>query len=100
MLALKTNITMGIDVGRADAASIIQEALKRELALFESRERLTLSDIADLEHKYVMTSDDFQKKFEEGALGDDQDYFVWWGLLSGLKAIKIKKDKIKRMIIS
>ena len=30
-------------------------------------------------------------KFECGEVGDDQDYFEWWGLVRGLKKIEEQK---------
>ena len=83
---------MGADAKRADADPIIRDALRRELALFETRERLILSEIADMERKYAMTSSEFLNKFEDGLLGDDQDYFVWWSLIRGLETIRARKD--------
>jgi hypothetical protein len=41
------NTIMGADAKKADADSIIQDALRRELALFETRERLVRSEIED-----------------------------------------------------
>lgn len=39
-----------------------------------------------------MTSSEFENKFESGAMGDDQDYFVWWSLIRGLEALRARKD--------
>ena len=64
------NIIMGADAKKADAEPIIKDALRRELALFETRERLVLSEIADMEHKYAMTSSEFLNKFESGIIGE------------------------------
>ena len=86
------NTIMGADAKRADADPIIRDALRRELALFETRERLILSEIADMERKYAMTSSEFLNKFESGIMGDDQDYFVWWSLIRGLEAVRARKD--------
>jgi hypothetical protein len=86
--------TMRAGAKKADANPIIQDALRRELALFETRERLTLSEIEDIERKYGMTSPEFCNKFESGALGDDQDYFVWWSLIRGLEAVRTRKSRI------
>lgn len=86
------NTIMGADAKKADADPIIQDALRRELALFETRKRLVLSEIADMERKYAMTSSEFWNKFESGAMGDDQDYFVWWSLIRGLEAVRARKD--------
>ncbi|MDD4162111.1 MAG: hypothetical protein PHW87_06480 [Methanothrix sp.] len=86
---------MGADAKKVDADPIIRDALRRELALFETRERLALSEIKDLERKYGLTSYEFLNKFESGIMGDDQDYFVWWSLIRGLEAVRGRKDKIK-----
>ena len=94
------NTIMGADAKKADAEPIIRDALRRELALFETRERLVLFEIEDLERKYGMTSSEFLNKFESGILGDDQDYFVWWSLIRGLEAVRGRKDKIKGMLFS
>ena len=34
-------------------------------------------DLGELNEKYQMTDDIFQKKFSQGSLGDDQDFFTW-----------------------
>jgi hypothetical protein len=94
------NTIMGADAKKADADPIIQDALRRELALFETRERLVLSEIEEMEQKYGMKSSEFWNKFESGALGDDQDYFVWWSLIRGLEVVKARKDRIKGMLFS
>jgi len=35
-----------------------------------------------------MDSSEFLKKFESGQLGDDEDFFVWWGYLKALRTLK------------
>jgi len=94
------NTVMGADAKKADADPIIRDALRRELALFETRERLTLYEIKEMERKYGMTSSEFWNKFESGYLGDDEDYFVWWSLIRGLEAVRARKDKIRGMLFS
>jgi tRNA 2-selenouridine synthase SelU len=89
---------MGTEATKAEAESIIKDALRRELALFESRERLTHSEVLEMERKYGMKSHEFLDSFQNSALGDDQDYFVWWSLIHGLEAIRSRKDKIERML--
>jgi hypothetical protein len=46
------NTTMGTEALISEADSIIRDALRRDLALFESRERVTFSEISELERKY------------------------------------------------
>lgn len=89
---------MGTEATKAEAESIIKDALRREFALFESKERAACSELAEMERKYSMPSFEFLEKFESGSLGDDQDYFVWWSLIHGLEALRARKEKIRRML--
>jgi len=58
----------------------------------KAREKLVLSEIAEMERKYGMTSSDFWTKFESGIMEDDQDDFVWWSLIRGLDAVRTRKE--------
>jgi len=58
----------------------------------KARVRMVHSEIEDMEQKYGMTSSEFWNKFESGALGDDQDYFVWWSLIRGLEVVRARKE--------
>lgn len=89
---------MGTDARRAEE-DLIREALKRELRLYEARERLAMVEIADLEHQHGMSSDEFMSRFEAGQLGDDRQYFEWWGLIHGLRSIREQLVRIKRMLL-
>jgi hypothetical protein len=89
---LLMNTIMGTDAKKADADPIIQDALRERVALFETRERLVLSEIQDMEQKYGMASSEFLNKFESGIMGDDQNYFVWWSLIHGLEAVRARKE--------
>ena len=89
---------MGTEATKAEAESIVKDALRREFALFESKERAACSELAEMERKYNMSSFEFLEKFDSGSLGDDQDYFVWWSLIHGLEAVRARKDKIRRML--
>ncbi len=89
---------MGTEATKAEAESIIKDALRRKFALFGSKERAVCSELAEMECKYSMSSLEFLEKFESGSLGDDQDYFVWWSLIHGLEALRARKDKIRRML--
>ncbi len=88
---------MGTDARHADE-SLIREALLRELKLYEARERLATEEIADLERKHGMRSDEFMNLFETGQIGDDRQYFEWWGLIRGLISIREQIARIKGML--
>jgi len=77
---------------------IVRESLRRELALFEMREKLITEEIKGFERKYGISSYEFIKKFEEGVLGDGQDCFEWWGLAKGLETVKDQIGKIRSVL--
>ena len=89
---LHMNTIMEADAKKPIRTPLSRMHFARELALFETRERLVLSEIANMERKYAMTSSGFLNKFESGIMGDDQDYFVWWSLIRGLETIRARKD--------
>ena len=47
-------------------------------------------DLDEFEKQYNMKSADFFKQFEEGKLGDGQDYIVWAGIYEMLLNCKQK----------
>ncbi len=77
---------------------IIRESLKRELSLLEAKANLLRKEIENFERKYQMNSDEFLARFESGELGDEQDFFEWWGLLTGLRKIEEKIRKIRALL--
>lgn len=89
---------MGMDSSSAEVSSIIEVSLRRELALFEMRERLIKEEIEELERKYEISSSEFDEAFERGDLGDDQVYFEWWGLIRGIETVREQIDKIKAVL--
>ena len=74
--------------------SVIVEALERELKLYRAKLRNYQVKLSEYERKYKMSSSEFLKLFEEGKLGDEEDYFLWW---SYLKAIEKVKEKIREI---
>ena len=78
-----------------DAVLIIKRSLEREIGLLEMKMRLAEEEIKEFERRYKMDSQKFLSRFENGELGDSQDYFEWWGLLKGKDAIagEIKKAR-------
>ena len=76
-----------------DVAPVIKDSVHREIILLESKINLIKKDLKQFEEKYHLTSSDFQKQFEEGNLGDSQDYFGWCGLIKGLKTLEEQLNK-------
>jgi hypothetical protein len=78
-----------------DVAPVIKDSIHREIILLESKINLVKNEIKQFEEKYHISSAEFLKKFENGELGDSQDYFEWWGLIKGLKTLEERLKKAK-----
>lgn len=83
-----------------EALPLIKESLERELRLLESKVNLIKRELGDFEAKYKLASNEFIKQFDEGKLGDSQEYFEWWGLLNGLKKLEEKIELTKAVLSS
>ncbi len=81
-----------------DVAPVIKDSIHREIILLESKINLVKSEIKQFEEKYHLKSSEFEKKFDNGELGDSQDYFEWWGLIKGLKTLEERLKKAKAVI--
>ena len=81
-----------------EEALIVQESLQRELSLSEAKVNLLKKEIKGFEKKYEISSEEFVSMFEQGKLGDEQDYFEWWGLVKGLQKTEEKVDRIKAVL--
>ena len=83
-----------------DAVPIIKRSLEREIGLLEMKMRLAEEEINEFERRYEMDSQKFLSRFENGELGDSQDYFEWWGLLKGKNSIAGEVKKARAVLSS
>ena len=72
-----------------DAIPVVKESIQKEVVLLESKKHLVETEIQEFEEKYHLKSSEFLVKFESGDLGDSQNFFEWWGLLTGLKKMEM-----------
>jgi hypothetical protein len=57
----------------------IKTSLRREYLLCSNAIAFYKRAIKDFEQKYNLSTRAFLKKFEAGEVGDDADYFDWYG---------------------
>jgi hypothetical protein len=50
-----------------------------------------------LEEKYKLSSNDFFKLFQEGKMGDEQDFFEWKALIEGMEEWRHTKEGLKEL---
>ncbi|APH38572.1 hypothetical protein [Methanohalophilus halophilus] len=81
-----------------DAIEVVKESLEKEILLLRTKIRLAEKEIALFEDRYNMPSSRFCIEFENDDLGDSQEYFEWWGLLTGLETLKTQLDQAQSVI--
>ncbi|WP_129597759.1 hypothetical protein [Methanohalophilus profundi] len=81
-----------------DALPVVKESLEKEILLLRAKIRLAEKEIAVFEDRYNMPSSRLYIEFENGDLGDSQDYFEWWGLLKGIESLKTQLDQAQSVI--
>ncbi|MBD2135702.1 MULTISPECIES: hypothetical protein [Sphaerospermopsis] len=68
--------------------------------LTRHRQKLDIynSDIEKFEQKYQLTSEQFEEQFNSGSLGDEMDFFEWFGLCELRKDILKKIHKLEQAL--
>ncbi|TVP62995.1 MAG: hypothetical protein EA343_09205 [Nodularia sp. (in: Bacteria)] len=68
--------------------------------LIRHRQKLAIYnlDIDKFEQKYNLTSEQFEQQFNSGELGDEMDFFEWFGLCELHKNILIKINKVEQVL--
>ena len=72
-----------------DTIPVVKESIQKEVVLLESKKHLVETEIQEFEEKYHLKSTEFLVKFENGDFDDSQNFFEWWGLLTGLKKMEM-----------
>lgn len=63
----------------------------------QHREKLDHLDhlLCQFEARYQMGSEEFQRQFEAGQLGDDMDFFEWSGLIELREQVRCKLERLE-----
>ena len=72
----------------------VKDAVDREVELGKFVLKRCSAKLSNLEKKYGMPTEKFAKKFEEGKLGDEQDFFEWF---AAFEAQKHWQEKLKQL---
>ncbi len=68
-------------------SSIEREQKICDLAILELKNRCNV-----YEEKYELSSEEFYDLFQEGKIGDEEDYFEWKALIEGIKEWQQTKE--------
>ncbi|MBM4054705.1 MAG: hypothetical protein FJ264_08555 [Planctomycetes bacterium] len=74
-------------------STIEREGKICDLALQELKNRCRI-----FENKYHLSSDEFYTLFQEGKIGDEEDFFEWKALIDGIKEWAHTKENLKGLI--
>lgn len=56
------------------------DAIKREISICDSAVKRYEKILHNFEKKYGLTSSQFSHQFNNGTLGDEQDFFEWYAI--------------------
>ena len=65
----------------------IEKLLKREASRMDELKQRLLVQKAEFEKKYGISSDEFNRRYEKGTMGDEMDYVEWSATVDMLSGI-------------
>jgi len=81
-IALRTQLSTGISLDEVRA--VLSSALRQEVNLARARRAHFERACRTFEQRHGISSDEFMRQFESGALGDEAVYFDWYAAKRGL----------------
>ncbi|NHJ01875.1 MAG: hypothetical protein EAX86_07000 [Candidatus Heimdallarchaeota archaeon] len=75
-----------------ESSAIVKETLQKEVNRLKEKIVSLNQHLLTFEKKFHFSSEDFQKKWNNGELGDDQIFFEWFADLE-------TRDRIKKRLI-
>ncbi|MDZ7696256.1 MAG: hypothetical protein U5R49_04760 [Deltaproteobacteria bacterium] len=81
---------VAVDASAVDPAVelAIEKLLKREACRMDELRRRLLRQKTDFEEKYGISSEEFNRRYEKGAMGDEMDYVEWSATVDMLSGIE------------
>ena len=71
-------------ISREEVYKVLDSALRHEADLADARRARFKRICTNFEQQFQMSSEEFMKKFDSGAIGDDAEYFDWYAAKRGL----------------
>lgn len=93
-----TEVLLKTKANKELALEALSSAIKRELKILKAKIEGFEEEMHKLESKHKLSSKEFYKKFENGELGDDEDYFTWWAATQGHKSIQTRIETLQELL--
>lgn len=75
----------------------LRPLIERENKICELAKEQLIGKCRLFEDKYKLSSDDFYKRFQDGKMGDEQDFFEWKALIEGIQEWQKTKAGLKEL---
>ena len=76
---------------------LLETALDREAKLLEYSIQRTREALAPFEDRYKMSTDEFERKFNDGTLGDERTWFDWLAEVEAARHLKAKVESLRKL---
>lgn len=80
MLQLLQALLQSEEMGDDVTESTISKLLNYQIEKLRERQRQIREKLAAFEERYNLNTDEFSRRFREGTIGDEMDYFEWSAL--------------------
>jgi len=89
---------IAVDVAAIDPVMelAIEKLLKREASRMDELKQCLLRQKTEFEEKYGLDSEEFCRRYEKGAMGDDMDYVEWSATVDMLAGIEKRLSMLQQ----
>ncbi|MFQ5980577.1 MAG: hypothetical protein ACE5OZ_20760 [Candidatus Heimdallarchaeota archaeon] len=82
-----------------ESSEVVKTTLQREIQRLKEKLSSFAEHLSSYEQKFGFSSDDFQQKFDNGELGDEQHFFEWYADLKTFHRIKKRLSLLEKVKI-
>lgn len=80
----------------ADASSLVRESVEFHRLVLEKELEISHERILAFEKAHKMTSAEFERKFNDGTLGDERKWFDWLAEVEVARQLKAKVESLRK----
>lgn len=80
------------------ATERLRNSIDRENKICEMAVRRLREKCEVFEAKHRMSSDDFLNRFQQGNIGDEEDFFEWKALMEGIREWQKTREELANLI--
>lgn len=93
-----TEVLLKTKASKELALEALSLAIERELKILKAKLEGFEEEIQEFESTHRLSSKEFYEKFENGKLGDDEDYFTWWSAIHARQSIQARIETLQELL--